>query len=78
MLVDAKSHNQYSNKYSTNNHINMTFQINGTVFKSKIIELLEYSKSWFRLGVFTEQDLYAIIGHLDEEGTVETLEVMNQ
>lgn len=46
--------------------------------KSKTIELLECLKSWFRLGVFTEQDLHAIVGHLDEEGTIEALEAMNQ
>ena len=42
--------------------------------KSETIELLECLKSWFRLGVFTEQDLYAIVGQLNEEGVMKTLE----
>ena len=43
--------------------------------KGTNIELLKCMKSWFRLGVFTEQDLYAIIG---EEGAMEALNAMNQ
>ena len=46
--------------------------------KSKTIELLECLKSRFRLGVFTEQDLHAIVGHLKEEGAIEALEAINQ
>ena len=45
--------------------------------KSTTIELLECLKSWFRLGVFTEQDLHAIVGNLNEEGVMEALEAMN-
>ena len=32
-------------------------------------ELLECLKSWFRLGIFTEEDLYAIVGTMEEGGT---------
>ena len=49
--------------------------------KGEIIKLLEYLKLWFRLGVFTKEDLYAIIGDLDEEGALEALgalEAMDQ
>ena len=46
--------------------------------KGKIIELLEYLKSWFRLGVFTKEDLYTIIGNLDKEGALVALEAMDQ
>ena len=46
--------------------------------KGTNIELLECLKSWFRLGVFTEQDLHAIIGNLNEEGATEALDAMNQ
>ena len=45
--------------------------------KSTTIELLECLKSWFRLGVFTEQDLYAIVGNLNEGGAMDALEAMN-
>ena len=37
---------------------------------SKAIKLLKSLKSWFRVGVLTEQDLYAIVGHLNEKGTM--------
>ena len=47
--------------------------------KSKTIETLECLKSCFRLGVFTEQDLHAIVGRLNEEGAIEALEaIINQ
>ena len=46
--------------------------------KGETIELLECLKSWFRLGVFTKEDLYAIIGDLDEEGALVALEAMDQ
>ena len=46
--------------------------------KDTTIELLKCLKSWFRLGVFTEQDLHAIIGSLNEEGAMEALDAMNQ
>ncbi len=36
-------------------------------------ELLECLKSWFRIGIFTEQDLYAIIDTM-EEGATEAME----
>ena len=45
--------------------------------KSTTIELLECLKLWFKLGIFTEQDLHAIVDNLNEEGAVETLEVTN-
>ena len=46
--------------------------------KGEIIELLECLKSWFQLGVFTKEDLYAIIGDLDKEGALVALEAMDQ
>ena len=46
--------------------------------KSVTIELLECLKSWFRLGVFTEQDLHAIVDNLGEEDAMEALEAINQ
>ena len=46
--------------------------------KSNITELLECLKLWFRLDVFTEQHLYAIVGYLNEEGAIEALEAINQ
>ena len=36
------------------------------VLKGERIELLEYLKSWFRLGIFTEEDLHAVVNDLDE------------
>ena len=41
--------------------------------EAKTIELLECMKSWFRLGIFTEQDLHAIVSTI-EEGASEALE----
>ncbi len=41
--------------------------------KSTTIELLECLKSWFRIGIFTEQDLHAIIDTM-EEGATEAME----
>ena len=46
--------------------------------KSKTIKLLECLKSWFRLDIFTEQDLHTIMGHLDNEDAIEVLEAINQ
>ena len=46
--------------------------------KSKIIKLLKCLKLWFKLSVLTEQDLYAIVGHLNEEAAIEALEAINQ
>ena len=43
-------------------------------FKSEIIELLECLKSWFRLGIFTEEDLYAIVDTLQDDEAMEALE----
>lgn len=45
--------------------------------KSTTIELLECLKSWFRLGIFTEQDLHAIIGTM-EEGAMEALDDLRE
>ena len=45
--------------------------------KSATIELLEYLKSWSNLGVFIEENLYAIVDNLDEEDAIEALEAIN-
>ena len=45
--------------------------------KSTTIELLECLKSWFRLGIFMEQDLHAIIGTM-EEGAMEALDDLRE
>ena len=45
--------------------------------KSKTIELLECLKSWFRLGIFTEQDLHAIVRTANEED-MEALEALEE
>ena len=42
--------------------------------KSETIELLECLKSWFRLGIFTKEDLHAIVTTM-EEGVAEELEI---
>ena len=44
--------------------------------KNIIIKLLECMKSQFSLSVITEQDLYGIVGNLNEEGAMEALEVL--
>ena len=36
--------------------------------KSETIELLECLKSWYRLGIFMEVDLHAIVGTMEEGG----------
>ena len=41
--------------------------------EAETIELLECMKSWFRLGIFTEQDLHVIVSTM-EEGAAEALE----
>ena len=46
--------------------------------KSETIKLLECLKSWFRLGVFTEQDLHTIVVDLNEDNAMEALEAINQ
>ena len=43
--------------------------------KSETIELLECLKSWFRLGIFTQQDLHDIVGTM-EEGGVEAMDFL--
>ena len=45
--------------------------------KTETIELLKCLKSWFRLNIFTEEDLYAIISNLTENKDIETLEPMD-
>ena len=40
--------------------------------QSETIEILECLKSWFRLGVFTKEDLHAIVGTM-EDGAMEAL-----
>ena len=42
--------------------------------KGETIELLECLKSWFRLGIFTEEDLHAVFNDLDEDGAAEALD----
>ena len=42
--------------------------------KSEIIELLKCLKSWFRLGIFTKEDLYAIVVIMGE-GVADELEI---
>ena len=38
------------------------------------IEMVECLKSWFRLGIFTEEDLNAVVHTLNENGALEALE----
>ena len=45
--------------------------------KSETIELLECLKSWFQLGIFTEQGLHAIMGNLNDDGAIGALEAAN-
>ena len=45
--------------------------------KSETVELLECLNSWFRAGVFTEDDLHAILGTM-AEGAVEALEDLDE
>lgn len=45
--------------------------------KGTIIELLECLKLWFRLGIFTEQDLLAIIDTI-EAGATEALKELDE
>ena len=40
--------------------------------QGQTIEILECLKSWFRLGVFTKEDLHAIVGTM-EDGAMEAL-----
>ena len=42
--------------------------------KSETIELLECLKSWFRLGIFTKEDLHAIVVTMGE-GVADELEI---
>lgn len=42
--------------------------------KSETIELLKCLKLWFRLGIFTKEDLYVIITTI-KEGVTEELEI---
>ena len=43
--------------------------------KSETIKLLECLKSWFRLGIFTQQDLHDIVSTI-EEGGVEAVDFL--
>ena len=45
--------------------------------KSETIELLECLKSWFRMGLFTEEDLHAIVGTLYENEALEAKEAVD-
>ena len=42
--------------------------------KSETIEVLECLKSWFRLGIFTKEDLHAIVATMGE-GVADELEI---
>ena len=42
--------------------------------KGKTTELLECLKSWFWLGIFTEEDLHTVVNDLDEDGAAEALD----
>ncbi len=37
-------------------------------------ELLECLKSWFRLGIFIEEGLHAIVDTMQDDGAIEALE----
>ena len=41
--------------------------------KAETIELLECLKSWFRLGLFTEEDLHTIVENVAEIDALEAL-----
>lgn len=42
--------------------------------KAETIELLECMKSWFRLGIFTQEDLNAIINTMEEGASLDGLD----
>ena len=42
--------------------------------KSENIELLKCLKSWFRLNIYTKEDLHVIVDSLREEGAMKALE----
>ena len=47
--------------------------------KPETIELLKCLKLWFRLGIFTKQDLYVIVEQLKNNEALEALEeAMNE
>ena len=50
----------------------------GLAATSRDDKLLKCLKSWYRLDIFTKQDLHAIVGNLNEEGAMEALEAENQ
>ena len=60
--------------FSSNKH---TISDQRNSLKSETIELLECLKSWFRLGVFIEEDLHAIVSNLSEDEAIEALEPMD-
>ena len=45
--------------------------------KSESIELLKYLKSWFRLGIFTKENLYTIIDTVVEKEALDTFNNSN-
>ena len=49
-----------------------TISDSGSRLQSETIEILECLKSWFRLGVFTKEDLHAIVDTM-EDGAMEAL-----
>lgn len=54
----------FSVKYTVSNQKNS--------FETEIIKLLKCMKSWFRLGIFTEQDLHFIV-NIMKDGAVEAM-----
>ena len=60
--------------FSDTKHTNLDQR---NILKSEIIELLKYLKSSFRLGIFTEEDLHAIVGNLAEDEAIEALKPMD-
>ena len=50
--------------FSTAKH---TVSLQRNDLRSETIELLVCLKSWFWLGIFTEEDLHAIVASLDED-----------
>ena len=45
-------------------------------FKSTIFKLSKFLKLWSRLGIFTKQDLYIIVGNLNEERAIKAFKAI--
>ena len=65
--------------FSKAQHINVTlsFDNHNIGLKATTMELLECLKSWFRIGIFTEQDLHAIIDTMNE-GAMEAMKDLEE